>query len=433
VKLAIVVQRYGADLSGGAELHARYIAEHLSRHADVQVLTTCARDYVTWRNELPPGAAVVNGIAVERFPVAGERDPHEFGTHSARVFHARHSFADELRWLDSEGPRSPDLVAQIVRRAGAFDYFLFFSARYYQAYHGARRVADRAVLVPTAERDPTMGLAIFTALFRGVRAIMYNSPEERAVIEHVSSNGDVPGVVVGVGLEVPDRVDPEAFRQKHGVTGPFVIYVGRIDENKGCVELFDYFTRVVDAGSPLTLVLVGNPVVPIPSHPRIRHLGHVSDADKFNAIAASTALIMPSWYESLSMVVLEAWALGRPVLVNARCDVLLGQCLRSNGGLYYDDSVEFAAALHRLTTDRDLADTLGRCGRAYYERRYTWPVIERKYLDMFERLRQDDVEGGRRRDGITLPPWWSRWKADLPPAAEVVAAAPRGPVREHLI
>jgi glycosyltransferase involved in cell wall biosynthesis len=428
VKLAIVVQRYGPEISGGAELHARYIAEHLSTHADVRVLATCASDYVTWRNELPAGPDTVNGVRVERFPVARARDPHEFGMHSARVFRSRHSVSDELQWLESQGPFSPALVAGIRRVRRNADYVLFFSARYYQTLHGARSVAERAVLVPTAERDPVLGLAIFGPLFRGVRAIMYNSFEERAVIQALAANDHVPNVVVGVGSEIPRTIDPLRFRSKYRIESPFVIYVGRVDENKGFPELFDYFARYREsARRPLLLVLIGRTVREVPQHPWIRHLGHVNDCDKFDGIAAADALVMPSRYESLSMVVLEAWALGRPVLVNARCDVLLGQCLRSNAGLYYEDSIEFGAALERIVSDPAFAAALGANGRAYYQRHYAWPVIERKYLEMFARLDGENESGVRGRMD-PLPGWWARRRTTVPPAADVVAAAPAGPV-----
>ena len=429
MKLGIVVQRYGADVSGGAELHARYIAEHLSRHADVQVFTTCARDYVTWRNEYAAGTDAVNGVRVERFPVVRERDPHEFGTHSARVFHSRHSIADELRWVEHEGPCSPALVRRVHRARTELDYLLFFSARYYQSYHGARATADRAVLVPTAEREPSLGLSIFAPVFRGVRAIMYNSFEERAVIQAIARNEHVPGVVVGVGSEIPPDADAARFRHTFGVDSPFVIYVGRIDENKGCGELFDYFTRYVESERrPLTLVLIGTAVITVPGHPRIRHIGHVSDRDKFDAIAAAEALVMPSRYESLSMVMLEAWALGRPVLANAKCDVLLGQCLRSNGGLYYEDSVEFAAALDRLVGDPPLATRLGANGRAYYQQHYAWPVIERKYLEMFALLEHENASGAPQRMD-PLPGWFARRRINIPPGEYVLGQVPAGPVR----
>ena len=420
----MVVQRYGADINGGAELHARYIAEHLSRHTEVKVLTTCARDYVTWRNEFPPGEDVVNGIGIERFPVSREREELDFGRRSTQVFTRAHSLADELQWLDSEGPTSPALLERLRRSREEFDFLLLFSARYYQAYHGARIASERAVLVPTAERDPALGLGMFGPIFRGVRAIMYNSHEERALIQAVSANDDVPGVVVGVGSEIPESVDPERARQKFGLAGPFVVYVGRIDVNKGCAELFDFFTRYLQrSGRDLTLVLIGNPVLAIPQHPRIRHLGFVSDQDKFDTIAAAAALVMPSYYESLSMVALEAWALGRPVIANAHCDVLLGQCLRSHAGLYYATAAEFGGTLDALLDQPALATRLGANGRDYFVQHYSWPVIERKYTDMFERLA---AEPRSARGMEPLPGWLARRKRNLPAAARVLDRLPSG-------
>ena len=429
MKLAIVVQRYGAGINGGAELHARYIAERLARHADVRVLTTCARDYLTWRNDLPAGSETVSGVVVERFPVARERDELDFGRRSTHVFTRQHSLHDELEWLDSEGPVSPDLISRITVRPDEFDYVILFSARYYQAYHGARAIPGRALLVPTAERDPALGLALFGPIFRGVRAIMYNSHEEQALIHAASSNEQVPGVIVGVGSDIPRAVEPARARQKFGLTGPYLIYVGRIDVNKGCAELFDFFIQYADGHLQApTLVLIGTPVIDIPVHPRIRHLGFVDDQDKFDAMAGATALIMPSYYESLSMVALEAWALGTPVVANARCDVLLGQCLRSNAGLYYENASEFAGVLDRILADRGLASVLGRNGREYFERHYSWPVIERKYLDMLAQLSSNPPTHRMER----LPGWLSRRQRTLRPAADVVNQLPSGPVIDGL-
>jgi glycosyltransferase involved in cell wall biosynthesis len=425
MKLAIVVQRYGADISGGAELHARYVAERLSSRSDVRVLTTCARDHVTWRNEFSPGLDEVHGIPVERFRVSRERSLPDLGVRSRRVFLRLHSIQEELEWLESEGPLSPGLVSRLQHSQGEFDFVVLFCARYYHAYHGARAVSDRAVLVPTAERDPALGLAIFQPVFRGVRAVMYNSFEERAAIHAVSGNEHVPGVVVGVGSDIPRQVAPSRARQKFGLSKPFLLYVGRIDVNKGCQDLLDFFQHYSSASErDLDLVLIGTAAMPIPAHPRIRHLGFVEDRDKFDVLAAAEMLIMPSYYESLSMAALEAWALGRPVLANAQCDVLLGQCLRSNAGLYYEDLTDFMAALDRLLDDPALGASLGSNGREYFMRHYSWPVIERKYLDMFDQLAAESVH----RPMEPLPGWWARRRPTVPAAVDVVASLPSGPV-----
>jgi glycosyltransferase involved in cell wall biosynthesis len=423
VKLAVVVQRYGQAINGGAELHARYIAQRLARHANVEVLTSCATDYVTWRNDLPVGVEEVNGVPVRRFQVAHEREPFTFGRKSDRVFRHLHSIDDELEWLDAEGPTSPALVDHLGRHAADYDYCLFFSYRYYHAFHGSRSVPARAILVPTAERDEAIGLSIFAPIFRGVRAVMYNSPEERVMIEAVAGNQHVPGVVVGVGSDVPHNPQPNRFRQKYDLRQPFAIYVGRIDENKGCKELFDFFLAYTkNRTAQLTLVLIGNSLLPIPQHPRIRHLGFVDDTDKFDAMAAADVLMMPSYFESLSMVALEAWALGRPVIVNAKCDVLKGQCIRSNAGLYYDTYAEFFETLHAVEHNSWLSGALGRNGRQYFRAHYDWSVIDRKYLDMFARLSKEPATHTME----PLPGWMERRRRTLPPSESTLAKLPVG-------
>jgi glycosyltransferase involved in cell wall biosynthesis len=433
VKLAIVVQRYGADISGGAELHARYIAELLARRHSVEVLTTCAHDYVTWRGSYAAGTETINGVLVRRFEVAHERDPEDFGRRSAHVFGHAHSLGDELAWLESEGPASPALVDHIGAQADAFDAFIFFSYRYYHAWHGIRRVPGKALLVPTAERDPALGLSFFAPVFRAVRGVFYNSPEERALIERVSGNGATPGVVVGVGSAVPRETAPERFRRNYDIRDPYVVYVGRIDENKGCRELFEYFTNYRPRlGQRLTLVLMGTSILPIPRHPHIRHLGFVSDRDKFDGIAGAEALIMPSYFESLSMVALEAWALGRPVLANGRCDVLRGQVVRSRAGLYYESFEEFAETLFTLTTNRSLNEVFSENGRAFYARHYAWPVIESKYQDLLSRVARESGSGAPVALE-RLPGWIARRRRTIPPAAATVDALPRGPVLDRTL
>lgn len=428
MKLAVVVQRYGEAVNGGAELHARYVAERLARHAEVEVLTTCASDYVTWRNELAAGQESLNGVQIRRFPVKHERDPQDFGRRSEHVFHRAHSLADELQWLDSEGPNSPGLIDHLRRHSSQYDYCIIFSYRYHHAYHAIRAVPSKAILVPTAERDPAVGLSMFGPIFRGVRALMYNSPEERAMIQAAAHNEQVPSVVVGIGSEIPGNPQPQRFRQKFNIRGPFAIYVGRIDENKGCKELFDYFSTYLREGvGKLSLVLIGNSILPVPQHPRIRHLGFLPDSDKFDAIAASDLLLMPSYYESLSMVALEAWGLGRPVVANGKCDVLRGQCVRSDAGLYYDNRQEFVETLRALERTKWLNVALGRNGKQFYRDHYDWPVIDRKYLEMIDQLSKSPATGSLE----PLPGWLDRRRSDCRAAADVIAAIPAGPVISH--
>jgi hypothetical protein len=179
----------------------------------------------------------------------------------------------------------------------------------------------------------------------------------------------------------------------------------------------------------MTLVLVGTPILPVPDHPRIRHLGFVSDAEKYDALQAAEFLIMPSYFESLSMVALEAWGMGKPVLANGRCDVLRGQAARSNAGLYYENYAEFVEAVRVLESSPGVAATLGRNGRRFFQGHYTWPIVEQKYLDMFARLAAEPASS---RAGRAMEPplgWWARRQRSLRPAREVLAGLPSGPVR----
>src|SRR4029450_10215286 len=133
---------------------------------------------------------------------------------------------------------------------------------------------------------------------------------------------------------------------------------------------------------------------------------------------------MTSYLESPAMVALEAWALGRPVLANAKCDVLKGQSIRSNAGLYYETRAEFAETPRALETPRWLSVALGRNGRQFFREHYDWPVIERKYLDMIARLAKEPAGGGIE----TGAGWRARRRRDRPAAREVVARLAAGPV-----
>jgi len=390
MKIAFVVQRYGLEISGGAELHCRWVAEHMKKYWDVEVLTTRAFDYITWKNHYPKGTEIINDVPVKRFSVTRPRDPEEFGRLQNDLLAFEHRFEDELKWLEEEGPLSPSLIDHIKKHRDDYDYFIFFSYRYYHSYWGIKSLPEKSILVPTAENDAITIFSIFKELFRLPRAFIYNSHEEKDMINTLSGNEDILGDIVGVGTEVPDSFPTREFLDKYSLEGDYVIYIGRIDENKGCEELFNFFLRYKkETNSPVKLVLVGSTQLEIPSHPDIRYLGFVSEEDKFAALNGARALMMPSFYESLSMVTLEAWAMRKPVLANARCDVLKGQCLRSNAGFFYENYSEFRESLGLLLNDSKLRDVMGRNGGIYYSANYTWDVIERKYLGIIEQIAKE--------------------------------------------
>ena len=401
MRLGFVVQRYGLEIAGGAEYHCRLVAERLSRHARVEVLTTCARDYITWADHYPEGEEDLNGVRVRRFRVDRTRDDARYSAATASVLGRiacvepgqidpsvvnRATEAMSLAWLDEQGPLCPRLVAALRDGEADHDALVFFSYRYWTTWHGLMTTSRPSLLVPTAEDDGAYRLPIFPPLFRKAGAVVFNSPEERAMLEG-AAGGPLRGEVVGVGSQLPARLDPEAFRRGHGVRGPFLLYVGRIDRNKGCAELFHFFLRYRrETSSALKLVLVGQAALPVPDDPAIVSLGFLPEEAKWDALGAALALVMPSPLESLSMVTLEAFWAERPVLANARCEVLRGQCRRANGGLYYATYDEFREALSLLEARPGLGQALGHNGRAYFDTHYTWDVIEKKYRGLLAQI-----------------------------------------------
>jgi glycosyltransferase involved in cell wall biosynthesis len=386
LRLAFVIQRYGLEVNGGAEMHCRLLAERLAKRHQVEVFATRALDYLEWKNHYPEGTEVVNGIPVHRHTVKRTRNARVFASLSNVCFHEPHTREEEEAWVRENGPFSPALVKAVARSRDRFDRFLFYCFRYYHSYHGLPAVRERSLLVPTAEEDPAVHLGIYKPFFSAPRGIVYLTPEEQALVEDASGNAAVPSVVIGSGLDLPPADPALDFRAKHGLTRPFVLYVGRIDKNKGCVTLFAYFRKFrEETGQDVDLVLAGRSVVPVPDDPHLRHVGFITEQEKVAALGQCALLVMPSPYESLSVITLEAWKLGVPVLANARCKVLVGQCLRSNGGLFYHGYAEFAEGLKLLLERPALRSALGRQGQAYVEREYSWQTIDAKLESLFAR------------------------------------------------
>jgi glycosyltransferase involved in cell wall biosynthesis len=399
MKLACVVHRFGADIAGGSEGHCRLVTEHLAASHDVTIITTCARDHVTWRNHYPPGPSRVGRVPVIRFPVARSRNLLRFREISDHVFANRASPEEQEQWFRENGPEAPAMLEFLERQAGEFDLVMFWSYRYYHSYFGVPLVGRRAVLVPTAEADPLIYAGVLRRLFALPSAYVFLTPEEAELLGDRVPAG-VPNAIIGCGIgppiERPPGQPPATGGALRGVNlaDPYVLYLGRIDPNKGCETLLRHYLRYVDPASPgragkaPPLVMAGPANMPVPEHPLIRQLGLVDEATRDALLANARVLLMPSPFESLSMVLLEAWNQGLPALVNAKCAVLKGQVLRADGGLYYRTGPEFAGALDYLLDHPEVARRLGAQGRAHVDREYRWPTVMARLEALLERARE---------------------------------------------
>lgn len=395
MKLAFVVHRYGADIAGGSEGHCRQLAERLSPRHDITVLTTCARDYVTWANSYPAGSSSENGVGVIRFPVARPRRLKVFADLSDAVFDGGATREEQEEWFRENGPDVPALLDHLRAHGRDYDLVVFWAYRYFPTYFGVPLVADRAILVPTAEEDAAIDLDVLPEYFRTPAGYLFLTPEEERLVSSRAGRSLTPSAVVGIGLDpstssrspATPGADDRGLLERFDIRSPYVLYLGRVDRNKGCDTLLEYFQQYAATRDGVTLVLAGPAKMQIPAHPRIRALGYVTGEARVALLARARALVVPSPYESLSIVLLEAWNHEVPALVNGRCRVLAGQVARANGGLLYRSAAEFDEALTYLMSHTRERDALGRQGLSYVEREYRWPTVLRRVEALFEEVK----------------------------------------------
>ena len=392
-RIAIVVQRYGQEVNGGAEDAARAVAERLQRLGAVHVITTCALDYTSWATHYPSGTSQLNGVTIHRFPVDHVRDWRASSKRTGRFLLSERTVEEEIEWARREGPFSTPLLQFIKQSEASFEVFIFFTYVYATTFFSLPLVAHKAILVPTAHDEPFIYMQAYRAFFHLPRAFIYLTRAEQDLVHRVTGNGRIPHTIAAIGLTVPKDAQANRFRQKYHIEGDFLLYGGRLSNAKNVPELLEFFQRFSRSYErPLTLVLMGKPHIPIPDYPNVIRVGFVSEQDKYDALQAAAVVMQPSKYESLSIIILEAWLMGTPVLVNGRCEVLKQQCRQSNGGLYYTSYNEFQTALSQLLRAPDLRATLGRQGREFVQINYQWERIVNQYQHMINNLTQEQAE-----------------------------------------
>jgi glycosyltransferase involved in cell wall biosynthesis len=396
MRILFVVQRYGRDVPGGAEGLCRELATRLAaRDHDVHVATTCARSYADWADEYEPGTTTVDGVSVHRFSVARPRDPARFDDIAGRVTPGTEPIALELQeeWMRLQGPWVPALVDWLDEHGDELDVAVFVTYLYWTSWAGLRALAGRipTVLLPTAHDEPTLGLPMLQLLFALPDAVAFLT-EEEATLVRARFPGAPPGAVLGAGVDFGGLGTPAAvsrFREKCGLRErPYLVVVGRLDPGKGSDELADYFVayRERNPHRDLALVVVGEPMYELEPHPDIFVTGFVDEETLQAAVAGAVIAVQPSYRESFSLVLAEAWCEGKPALVQRACAVTNGQVRRSGGGVPYRGYAEFEAALDLLLDSPELATTLGARGRAFVEAHYSWDVVLPRYERVLQAL-----------------------------------------------
>jgi len=372
-RVAFVIQRYG-DVIGGAELLARWVAQRLSARWDITVLTTCAKDHLSWANEFPAGASRDGPVRVIRFPCERARDLPSFGALSGQLFARPTDYTEEERWVAEQGPLVPELMRYLDEHQCDFAAFIFFTYLYASTVWGLPLVAKRAILVPTVHDEPPLRFGVYRDVFSVPSALLCSTPEEQALIDqrfpqHARTR------LAGVGIDAPPG-NASRFRKRFHLPSPYLMYVGRIETGKGIRKLLRCYASLrQELQDPPELVLGGSGRMTI-NEPGVRCLGPISEQEKLDGLAGAAAVVVPSRYESLSLLALEAFSQGTPVLANGESEVLSGHIERSGAGFTYLDAASFIEGFRKANADRE---RLGRRGLTY-ARRHTW----KRVLDVYE-------------------------------------------------
>ena len=377
MKLAVVSPRYPqAGAVGGCETLLANLSHHAAdRGQDVDFLTTCATNHFSWDNAIPPGQEQKGKLDVHYFPVDEDRDVETFLQVQGRIDQFEPvSREDQLAWIRNS-VNSRALIDHL--RATHYDAVLCGPYLFGITHAVAEAVPDRTWLVPCLHDESYAHIGIMRDLFRAVRGHLFNAEPERRLAKRLYGLPDNAGHVVGMGME-PFESDGAAFRTRHGIEAPYVIYCGRREPGKGTPLLLDYLDLYRKRSDvDIKLVLTGSGEV----HPRetlrphVVDLGYVEEQEKRDAMAGALAFIHPSVNESFGIVLLEAWLAGTPGLVHAKSEVLRWQCDRANGGLWFHQYPEFEAMLNRLLDKPELAAALGAAGQAYVRREYAWDAV----------------------------------------------------------
>lgn len=387
-RIAFVPSRYGDGVVGGAEAVFSELAHGLAgRGWDVDVLTTCARDHFTWENVFPPGESTDGAVTVRRFPAVVDTPGAERGAYEQAIHNGWPlTIADQQRWIN-DGVRAPELFHHLLDHAGDYRALMFTPYLFWPTFACSQIAPEKTILWAAVHDEPYLRLEIFQPMFAGVAGLWFQADPEHELAHRV-----LPRLArhenVGCGIVVPDGYDPDGFRKRHEIEGPFVLYAGRREGAKGWERLLDGFARAtIRHDLPFSLVTMGVGEVRPPAEiaDRVIDLGFLPDDERDDAFAAASAYLQPSQYEAFSRTVMEAWLAGALVIANGASAVVRWHCERSGAGLTYDDDHELEQCLVFLAEAPEAAAALAAKGRRYVVDNYAFPLVLERIEATIER------------------------------------------------
>lgn len=392
-KIGFVIPWYGEKIPGGAEMELRGLSTHLHKAGvSVEILTTCVKEFQSdWSVDYyKEGVEIIHGFNVRRFKVR-KRNTQIFDAVNIKLMNNERISAEEERIYIDEMINSPDLYEYIHEHQDEYRFFVFIPYMFGTTYNGILACPQKAIMIPCLHDEGAAHMNIFKACFQNVRGIIFNAMPESELAHKLFDLSKVRNEVLGIGLDTNLQSSAQNFRYKFKIQDPFILYAGRKDEGKNVHTLVRYYSEFVKRNkTSLKLVLIGGGKIDLPEelvdNKKIIDLGFVDVQDKYNAQAAATLLCQPSKNESFSLVIMESWLNGRPVLVSEDCAVTKNFVIESNGGLYFKDYYDFEGCVNFMLEREDIADAMGQNGRKYVMDNFAWDVIVDKYLKFFDEV-----------------------------------------------
>ena len=388
-KIRIVTPWYG-EFAGGAERAARSLAEHLlDAGMDVGVFTTCCRSPFDdwWEDQHRPGPFEINGVPVHRFSVNKEMKDL-YHRMNEKVLKGLNLSKDEQYKYMRGSINSHELISSI--KLNREYYYVFIPYLYGPTFWGVHAAGDRSIIIPCLHDEPVAKWEIIRDMFVKAKQVIFLTEEEKLLAKELYGPTIDSMPVVGIGVESKVNFDASRFRAKYKIEDPFLIYVGRKDRGKNLNLLIDYFIRYKSLyGNTMKMVFIGggdSSLIPS-NNSNLIDLSFVTEQDKLDAISASVALCNLSENESFSLVIMESWITGTPVIVSSRNKITRSHCEKSNGGLIVSNEDEFCEAVNRLKTESYFSKIMGVFGRDYVKNNYSWNEITKKYLKIFKELK----------------------------------------------
>ena len=382
-KILILTSLFTGKSLGGTDRHTLELSKILSTQYDISICTTNSSDYITWRGDLIEGESQIDNIKILRFKIEKQRNIKKFNRLYTNLIKKNYISKEEgINFITQQGPVVNKLIKYVEQNSMYYDIILFIGYMYFPTINSIPLVKEKAVIIPALHDEPVAYFPIYKDILTDDITYAFNTIEELDLFYKIFNF--IPKKNNIVGINISNNIKENELNRFHNINYKYIIYIGRIDEGKGILDLINYFKNwKIKNNSDIKLILAGTGINNYNSEIDIIFTGIINEKEKQFLIQNSILVINPSPMESFSILVMEAWMNEKAVLVNSKSETLKNHCLRSNAGLYFNDSESFEKCLNFILSNTPLLQKMGTNGRRYVEINYSPDIILEKFNHLF--------------------------------------------------